>query len=215
MSSDDRLDPDKIAANLKMARVGRKVVVYDRTASTNDVAAEYARNPDNDGLVVFAEEQTAGRGRMGARWCSAYAESLLFSVVLIGDRSPGEMLSLACAVAVAEALGQVGGHRAQIKWPNDILLNGKKIAGILVEGRGQKTGQSSDIRPPSSAVYVVGIGINCHQSRESFPPELQDIATSIGIESGSRCDRTTLARRVLTSLDIWLAAAQTIVPISC
>jgi BirA family transcriptional regulator, biotin operon repressor / biotin---[acetyl-CoA-carboxylase] ligase len=200
----DRLDPDRISANLKTARAGRKVVVYDRTASTNDVAAEYARNPDNDGVAVFAEEQTAGRGRMGAAWHSQHGESLLFSIALIGSAPAGEILSLSTAVAVAEALGQIGGHRAQIKWPNDVLLNGKKIAGILAESRVPSRGDASE----SFGVLVIGIGINCHQSRESFPPELQEIATSIDLESGSRCDRTTLAKRVLTSLDTWWAAAQ-------
>lgn len=220
MTVDDRLDPDKLAANLKTARVGRKVVVYDRTASTNDVAAEYGKNPDNDGIAVFAEEQTAGRGRMGAAWHSEHGESLLFSVALVGNAPAGEMLSLAGAVGVAEALGQIGAHRAQIKWPNDVLVNGRKIAGILVESRVQspedrrqktedKEGTpSSALRPPPSGVCVVGIGINCHQSRESFPPEIQTIATSIDIETGSRCDRTTLAKRVLTSLDAWWAVAQ-------
>jgi BirA family biotin operon repressor/biotin-[acetyl-CoA-carboxylase] ligase len=198
MTSRDRLDPDKIAANLKTVRVGRRIVVHDRTASTNDVAAEYAKNPDNDGIAVFAEEQTAGRGRMGSSWQSRHGESLLFSIALVGSAPAGEMLSLATAVATAEALGLIGGRHAQIKWPNDVLLNGRKVAGILVESKRQ--------RPE---VFVTGIGINCHQSRESFPPELQDIATSIDIESSSRCDRTTLAKRILTSLDTWWAMAQT------
>ncbi|HPY50993.1 MAG TPA: hypothetical protein PLO68_14085, partial [Sedimentisphaerales bacterium] len=115
MPRDDRLDPDRISVKLKTRRIGRKVLVYERTASTNDVAAEYARNPDHDGLVVFAEEQTAGRGRTGAQWQSPYGESLLFSVLLIGRAMENELLSLTCAVAIAEALGDVGGRRAQIK----------------------------------------------------------------------------------------------------
>jgi BirA family biotin operon repressor/biotin-[acetyl-CoA-carboxylase] ligase len=228
MSSDDRLDPDKIKANLKTARIGRMVVVYDRTASTNEVVAEYARNPDNDGLVVFAEEQTAGRGRRGAKWFSPRGESLLFSFALIGRDPGGELLSLTCAVAVAEAIGPIAGHRAQIKWPNDVLLSGRKIAGILVEARdrrtedggrktedrgrraedgGRWTVDSGEATSPLSGTYVVGIGINCHQGTEAFPPELREIATSIDLVSGTRCDRVTVAKRVLTSLDHWLTLA--------
>ena len=198
MSRDDRLDPDKIAAHLKTQRIGRTIVVHDRTSSTNDIAAEYAKSSKNDGLVVFTEEQTAGRGRTGAKWYSAYGDSLLGSVVLTGCKLENELLSLTCAVAVAEALGQIGGRPARIKWPNDIMLAGRKIGGILVES---KQGKATN-------VHIIGIGINCHQRREAFPPELQDSATSIDLAGGARCDRTILAKRVLTSLDHWLATAQ-------
>lgn len=198
MPSDDRLDPDLIRANLRTRRIGRKVLVYDRTASTNDIAAEYARNPDNDGLVVFAEEQTAGRGRSGAAWYSAHGDSLLFSTVLIDSRVKSELLPLTCAVAVADALGQVGDHQAGIKWPNDILLNGRKVGGILVESR--QTGKHT--------AHIIGIGINCHQSVKAFPPELRQTATSLDLTGGTRGHRIPLARRVLTSLDHWLDVAE-------
>lgn len=198
MPADDRLDPDLIQANLKTQCVGRKVLVYDRTASTNDVAAEYARNPANSGLVVFAEEQTAGRGRGGAKWHSASGHSLLFSLLLTDCAASGELLSLTCAVAVAEAVGRVGPCYAQIKWPNDILLAGKKLAGILVESRQSGEGKA----------HIIGIGINCHQMPDDFPPDLREIATSLDLAGGARCNRVTVARRVLTSLDHWLATAE-------
>lgn len=197
MARDDRLDPDTIAGPLKTRRIGRRVVVHDRTSSTSDIAGEYARNPDNDGLVVFAEEQTAGRGRTGATWHSGYGESLLFSVLLIDCELPNELLSLTCAVAVAGALGQVGGQTTRIKWPNDIILAGRKTGGILVESR-----QSGTVR-----AHVIGIGINCHQGSPSFPSEIRDSATSLDLIGRTRCNRTTLARRVLTALDHWLAVA--------
>ena len=195
MVRDDRLDPDKIEVRLKTQRIGRRVVVYDRTSSTSDIAAEYARNLENDGLVVFAEAQTAGRGRTGAPWLSGYSESLLFSVVLIDCDLANELLSLTCAVAVAGALGQIGGHAAQTKWPNDIILAGKKVAGILVESK--QTG--------STKSRIIGIGINCHQSEEAFPPEIRHRAISLDLVGPTRCDRVTLARRALASLDHWLA----------
>jgi len=241
MATDDRLDPDLIRANLRTKRIGGKVLVYDRTSSTNDIAAEYARNPDNSGLVVFAEEQTAGRGRTGATWQGGRQESLLFSIALVDCPISNELLSLTCAVAVAEAIGQIGGCRAGIKWPNDIILDGKKVAGILLESKGQRTeasgrvctahqepadgiedgvrctpyrpqtgggpSPSSVLQPPASSLHVIGIGINCHQTPESFPPDLQAIATSLDLVSGTWCQRVTVAKRVLTSLDHWLRVA--------
>ena len=222
MTMDDRLDPDLIRANLKTKRIAGKVLVYDRTSSTNDIAAEYARNPENDGLVVFAEEQTAGRGRTGATWSGGREESLLFSIALVDCDISNELLSLTCAVAVAEAIGQIGGCHAGIKWPNDIMLDGRKVAGILLESKVRRTkgslkcevssGKSSNFKLQTSnfLIHVIGngIGINCHQTPDSFPPDLQTTATSLDLVSGTRCQRVTVAKRVLTSLDHWLRVAE-------
>ncbi len=218
MTIDDRLDPDLIRANLRTRRIAKKVLVYDRTSSTSDVAAEYARNPDNAGLVVFAEEQTAGRGRTGAKWYGDRGDSLLFSVVLTGYTIGGELLSLACAVAVAEAIGQVGSHQARIKWPNDIILDGRKVAGILLESKVPRIvgraashgnpGRAGTLALPASGIHIIGIGINCHQTQGSFPADLQATATSLDLASGARCRRITVAKRVLTSLDHWLRLAE-------
>ncbi len=221
MPIDDRLDPDLIQAKLRTKRIGRKVLVYDRTSSTSDVAAEYARNPDNAGLVVFAEEQTAGRGRSGAKWHGRRGDSLLLSVVLVNCTIGGELLSLACAVAVAEAIGQVGGHPARIKWPNDIILDGRKVAGILLESTcvsrisslasRTPTGPSAhgqDTRYETRDTTIIGIGINCHQTTDSFPADLQATAISLDMAGGTRCRRVTVARRVLCSLDHWLRVAE-------
>lgn len=191
------LDPDKIKEGLKTKRIGTKILVYDSTSSTNDVAAEYARNKQNDGLVVFAEEQTAGRGRAGNKWLSGRADSVLCSIILIENNINAELLSLACAVAVAEAIDKPGRSQAKIKWPNDIMLNGKKVAGILLESK-----MDSGVN-----TYIVGIGINFHQKKESFTGELQQIATSIDAESHSISDRVVLARRLLSTLDHWLEVA--------
>jgi BirA family biotin operon repressor/biotin-[acetyl-CoA-carboxylase] ligase len=202
-TTDLPLDPDKITADLKTKRVGRKVLVYDSTSSTQAIAAEYARNGANDGLVVFAEQQTAGRGRAGNKWQSGRSDSILCSVVLAENDLPAELLSMTCAVAVAEAVSEA----ARIKWPNDIILNGKKVAGILLESKSLPT---SDCRAPisKSEIYVVGIGINCHQKTDSFAAELQPIATSIDIETNSVTDRISLARRLLTTMDHWLELAR-------
>jgi len=198
MRQTDLLDPEKIQANLKTKRVGRRILVYDSTSSTNDIAAEYAKNKANDGLAVFAEEQSAGRGRAGTKWYSARADSILCSIVLIDSTLNAELLSLACAVSVADALGKVGTSEAKIKWPNDILLAGKKVAGILLESKPTNT----------SNAYIIGAGVNCHQTRDSFPSELQSTATSIDIESQTICDRILLAKRILASIDSWLEIAE-------
>ena len=193
----DSLDSDKIRAYLKTRRIGSKILVFSSTSSTNDVAAEDAKNKANDGLVIFAEEQTAGRGRAGSKWKSESGDSILCSIVLTGCKLNPELLSLACAVAVADALGNIGGSEAKIKWPNDIILKGKKVAGILLESKSNIDG----------GTYVLGIGINCHQKRDCLPPELQPIATSIDIESKSTVDRISLAKRLLTSIEYWLEIA--------
>ena len=197
-SKTDSLDPDKIKANLKTKRIGRKILVYNRTSSTNDIAAEYAKNKKNDGLIIFAEEQTTGRGRAGAKWVSGRADSILCSIVLTDSKLNGELLSLTCAVAVAEAIGKPADSEAKIKWPNDIILDGKKVAGILLESKVDNGGNT----------YILGIGINCHQKKDTFPPELRPIATSIDIESRSIVDRISLAKRLLISMDHWLEVAQ-------
>ena len=184
------MDPDKITVNLRTSRIGGKVLVYDSTSSTNDVAAEYSKNAANDGLVIFTEQQTAGRGRGGNKWQSGRADSVLCSILLTSNTLPIELLSLACAVAVAEAIGKP----ARIKWPNAVMLNGRKVAGILLETK------------PNGAC-IVGIGINCHQSEDSFVSELQHTATSLDIETKSVTDRVSLARRLLISMDHWLDAA--------
>jgi len=207
------LDPDKIKAGLKTKRIGSKILVYNRTSSTNDIAAEYAKNKKNDGLVVFAEEQTEGRGRAGTKWHSEPADSILCSIVLTDCKLNPELLSLTCAVAVAEAVGKHGSTEAKIKWPNDIILNGKKVAGILLESTPRFRG-GDNVIPAKAGIgndgntYIIGIGINCHQSKDSFPEELQPIATSIDIESRSITDRISLAKRLLTSVDHWLEVAE-------
>ena len=114
-------------------------------------------------------------------------------MLLLNETCQPEMLTLAAAVAIAEAIGRCGSKQAQIKWPNDILIGGKKVAGILGESK----------RSKGHFNYVIGIGINCHQKKNSFPPELHDIATSIDIESKTICDRISLAKRLLVSLDEW------------
>ena len=193
MKASDKLDPDLLSHGCHVSEVGHRVLVFDSTSSTNDMAAEYSRNPLNHGLVVFAEQQQHGRGRSGHAWNSHHGQSLLCSIVLIRTELKAECLSLASAVAVAEAIGPM----ARIKWPNDILIGPRKVCGILLESR----------QWPTHQAFILGVGINCHQKREDFPETLQASATSLDMALKTRTDRTRLARRVFSSLDLWLGHA--------
>jgi len=194
----DALDPDKIKSHLRTKRIGRKVVVYNSTASTNDIAAQYAANKNNDGLVVLTEEQLKGRGRSGNRWISGKGDSVICSILLTNCPISSELLSLTIAVAAAQAIGKCVKGQAQIKWPNDIILNNKKVAGILIESKKIK----------QNTAHIIGIGINCHQTKSDFPAQLQKTATSIDIETGAQIDRISLIKRLLTSIESSLETAE-------
>lgn len=194
MNFNDKLDPDKIKENLHCKKIGTDIVVFSSTSSTNDIAWKYALNENNDGLVIFAEKQSAGRGRNGNRWLDEPGQSLLFSVLLADSDFDAEILSLTCAVAIAEVLDKVGKHQVKIKWPNDIMVNGKKLAGILIESK-KIEGRNS---------FVIGIGVNCHQQKNGFDKQIEDIATSLDIAGGNVCDRISVAKRILVGLEYWL-----------
>ena len=154
------------------------------TDSTNERAKELALGGAPHGTLVTADEQTAGRGRQGRTWSAEPGDALLMSFVL---RSLDELLPLRAAVAVAESIPMT----AQIKWPNDVWIEGKKIAGILVEGR------------PQEGWAVLGIGLNV--ATRSFPEELSEIATSLALE-GAEVAREEVLGSLLVSLDRLLAA---------
>jgi BirA family biotin operon repressor/biotin-[acetyl-CoA-carboxylase] ligase len=195
----DQLDVDVIEGSLSPAIVGRRVLVYKSTSSTNDVAWEYARNAGNDGLAVFAERQSSGRGRRGNKWLSTGGESILCSIVLLGFPCQGELMATVSAVAVAEAITKSCKVDARIKWPNDVMIDGKKVAGVLLESRPGKNGSD----------YVIGIGINVHQPKEFFDnTELLMPATSLDIETGSFINRNQIASELLKAFDKWLEIAK-------
>jgi BirA family biotin operon repressor/biotin-[acetyl-CoA-carboxylase] ligase len=134
-----------------------------RVDSTNIRARELAAAGAPDGTLVTAAEQTAGRGRQGRTWTAPPGRALLCSLVI---REPPRLLPLAAGVAVAE----VAGDAARLKWPNDVLIDGRKVAGILVEGR------------PQERWEVLGIGLNVAVRPEDFPPELRETAATLGLE---------------------------------
>ena len=130
-----RLCPDQIEWELGTSRVGRRIAVWSRVTSTNDLAARASASSANDGLVILAEEQTAGRGRRGRAWCTPPRSSILMSVLLFPPPyldDPAWLTAMG-AVAVAEVVETWTGCEARIKWPNDVRVEGRKVAGVLVE----------------------------------------------------------------------------------
>jgi len=188
----------RIRESLRTRRVGRRIEYFVSTTSTNDEAWRRIHEPDADGLVVLAEHQSAGRGRMGRAWESPRGASLLCSVAVVdGARElSGGDLSMLTAVAACDAIRVCAGVHATIKWPNDLLVDGRKVAGILIESRARQDGVPA---------YVIGIGVNCLQQRGHLSEGWGDAATSLELESDGVIDRTGLAMALLAELDRWLA----------
>jgi BirA family biotin operon repressor/biotin-[acetyl-CoA-carboxylase] ligase len=163
------------------------------TDSTNARARELAMAGAPDGAVVTAGEQSAGRGRQGRTWSAPAGKALLMSAIVRDLTRRDALLPLAVPVAVAEACDAFAGTRCGIKWPNDIWIDGRKLSGILLEGR------------PQEGWAVIGVGVNVGTLREEFPAELRDTATSLTIESGVDPGVESVLSAVLESLGHWLA----------
>src|SRR2546423_13529439 len=186
---------DRLIASEVGAALGRRVVVIEETESTNDLVWEEFERGAREGLVIFAERQTKGRGQYGRRWESAPYLGLWFSVLLRPamrlEESP--KLTSILAEAVAFAIAEETGCTPTIKPPNDIYIAGRKVAGVLVEGRTATDG---------SYVAVAGIGVNVNQTLEDFPPELRETAGSLAMASGNRISRASLAIALLQRISL-------------
>ena len=195
VSSPDRLMADDMMSRLgKLNVIGREITVLERTTSTNDEIEKAAMNGRDEGLVVFAESQTLGRGRMGRRWSSPAGKGLWFSFLLRPKLAPGEctQLTAATATALVRAIRVTTNITPEIKWPNDLMIRGKKIGGILTE-------MSAEL--DSVRFVIVGIGINVNQTASEFPTEIQSISTSLKLATGGNISRTDLAITILRELD--------------
>lgn len=191
----DALHADDLHARLGPVKIiGREIHVFSETTSTNDVAARLARGGALEGAVVFAESQTKGRGRLGRPWLSPPGKGLWFTVVLRPNISPqgATQLTIAAATALCRAVRQQTGIVPDIKWPNDLLIGGRKIAGILTE----MTAELDHLKD-----VLLGIGMDVNLEAKDFPPELRSIATSLRIESGQTVHRSELAVAILRELD--------------
>ena len=195
VSAPDALHADDLLARLGKTKViGRDIRVFEETTSTNDVIEKLARDGVKEGVVVFAESQTSGRGRLGRKWISPERKGLWFSILLRPDLRPQEttQLTVASATALRRAIQSETGLKPEIKWPNDILIGGKKVAGILTE-------LSAELDRVKHV--ILGIGVDVNLGAGEFPPELRRLATSLKIESGRTISRPELAAAVLRELD--------------
>ena len=195
LSAPDVLHADDLYSRLGRTRViGREIQVFEETTSTNDVMARLARGGVKEGVVIFAESQSKGRGRLGRRWISPARKGLWFSVLLRPDIAPqgATQLTIAAATALARAITLQTGIVPEIKWPNDLLIRGKKIAGILTE-MSAELGHLKEV--------ILGIGIDVNLEGNDLPAALRKTATSIRIESGQMVDRAGLAVAILRELD--------------
>ncbi|MBI4552958.1 MAG: biotin--[acetyl-CoA-carboxylase] ligase [Candidatus Latescibacteria bacterium] len=186
----DPFDIPRLRRELQTSSFGRTVEYADRLTSTNDWALDLARQGAVEGTVILADEQTAGRGRLGRAWDSAPGVGLWASLILRPPASTAFLpaLTLCAACAVAAAIEDVAGVPAGLKWPNDVVIGGRKVAGLLAE-----TKTLAGVEPP----IILGIGINVNHDVEGFPPPLRAVATSLRIETGRVIPRQRVLQRLL------------------
>lgn len=213
------LTPGDLLPLLKTARFGHAARYVPSTESTNTLAAQWAANGASEGSLVMTDYQQGGRGRLGRSWQAPSGKNLLCSLILYPHLSRDEygLLSIMAATALAEALAPlVDPLHVTIKWPNDLLLEGKKCCGILLESAltlgpipaltsDREPGKSPDTNakfrtyPPSSIAVILGIGLNVNQVR--FPEELEERATSLLLETGRTFSRVALLATLLDHLE--------------
>ena len=186
----DRLKPAEVVANLKTKWLGHHIHYCELTTSTNELAKRLAGEGCEDGLVVIAEEQNSGKGRLSRGWFSPFARGVWFSVVLKPPFMPQEAskCTLLAAIAVVKAVNKYKGVQASIKWPNDVLLDGKKLVGILTE-MSAEFGRINYI--------VIGTGINVNVPKEMVPEELRATAVSLADVAREPISRVELLADVL------------------
>jgi BirA family transcriptional regulator, biotin operon repressor / biotin---[acetyl-CoA-carboxylase] ligase len=187
------LDANRLADALRHESFVRRLVVFPTTGSTNDDARRLASEGAPEGTVVLAEHQTEGRGRLGRSWDSADGKGLYLSVLLRPTEPPGDIgrYPIAAAVAVGRACRAFAGESVVLKWPNDVLAHGGKLAGVLCELRQSAAG----------AELVLGIGVNVNQSVEDFATSLRGTATSLRmLRKGVGLDREAVATALLQEL---------------
>lgn len=195
IGSTDKLNRGELLAVLPERRM-RNVICLDSVGSTNDYLCALAQDGAVQGTVVIADEQTVGKGRRGRRFSSPKGKGIYLSVLLRPDSLPSETANITAwvAVAMAKAISNVCGASVGVKWVNDLVLNRRKICGILTE---------MSVESESSRIQyiVVGIGINANEEKSDFSEEIRDIAGSIYSETGEKVNRAVLAAEMIRCLD--------------
>ncbi len=201
ISPETMYNRQELETGMKTRYMGHPIYFYAETDSTNNRIRQLAVEGAAEGTLAVAEVQTMGRGRRGKQWSSPVGSGAWFSLLLRPDIPPAEasVLTLLGGLAVCRALEDISGMQPVIKWPNDILLNGKKLVGILTE---------MDCEMSQVHFVVLGIGINVNT--KAFPPELEEVATSLFLESGKTFSRKLVVQKTMERLeeyyDIFLAA---------
>ena len=188
--AEDTLSPALITTNLATRFIGQKVIYYPRLTSTMAVARQAARQGAAEGTVVVADEQTAGKGRLKRLWLSPRG-SLALSIILHPDMSYLPYLMMLASLAVAHSIEAVTGLKAQLKWPNDVLIDDKKVCGILID---------SDLRGNKVAYTIIGIGINVNFRLADFS-EILATATSLADELKKDVSRVAVIRHLLVETE--------------
>ncbi len=194
VESPDLILPAKIQNNLKTKIFGKRVYSYRKVGSTNLVGFRLAETSAEEGTLIVADEQTRGKGRMGRSWYSPPGLGLWMSLILRPDippfKAPG--LSICAGLAVVQAIKEMTGVDAKIKWPNDCLIDGKKVGGILLE-------LSAELDRIN--FVIVGIGVNVNHSAKDLPKNLAQTAASIRIKLGKEISRSALLRLFLEKFE--------------
>ena len=196
LNSHNRLIAEEITRELKTKIIGNNVIVLERTTSTMDTAKKLAHTCFNNGTVIFAEEQTKGRGRSDHSWSCPKYKGLLFTLLVKHNIQPDHLCLLTgtMAVSITETIRETLQLPAEIKWPNDILIGGKKVGGVLVEfEKGLK----------KQSIFLIGVGINVNLTEEDFPGQTRLPATSLAIENKEPINRIFLAKALLQDIDKW------------
>jgi BirA family transcriptional regulator, biotin operon repressor / biotin---[acetyl-CoA-carboxylase] ligase len=190
LSSPDRLYPAEITEGLGTKFIGRKVYYYDHLPSTMDAAMELCAQGAAEGTVVVAEYQTKGRGRLGRSWVSTKYKGIYLTFILKPDMPASQIpvLTLMTAVSICEGIKECAGVSAQIKWPNDILVNGRKLGGILTELKGEID---------AANFVIIGFGLNVNNSREELVPG----AVSLKEEKKEDINRLELLKEILRRIE--------------
>lgn len=193
-SSPDALLPAEIRQGLETGVIGTRIICLQETVSTNSVAFKLAEEGAQEGTTVVADSQTGGKGRLGRVWASPPGVNLYCSVILRPPVQPmaAPQLTFLSVVALARAIEQLTTLSPRIKWPNDILIEGRKVAGLLNE----MSAETDKIN-----FVVLGIGVNLNMTADQFPPDLRHPATSLFLESGVMVRRTDFVRCLLRELD--------------
>lgn len=196
IASPDRVNSPNIQKYLQTATYGRIIDYHESCPSTQNIAHDAAQAGAHDGTLIVSEEQTAGKGRLSRPWNSAAQKGIWMSLIVRPSLMPQQapQMTLVAAVAIVRAIENVTGTEATIKWPNDIMINGMKMTGILTELQSE---------PDRVKAIILGIGMNVNQDEEDFPLELKGIATSLKIAYGSRIDRAKLIAEILAFLELY------------